>query len=176
SSDVCSSDLAEPLPEGLLRRAVDARAGALRLLPALEEGSQLLARGAPLHLARVGRGDLLRCLDDRGAGRDGLCLRRGAGRLEGGAPLGRAAAQRLDAGAQAVQVADSGRLRRLLAELLERLVDLAHRQVGALQTGLEQADLRREVQVPAHVQRQGLRRADAGELADDALARRLTDV
>src|SRR5690606_9524031 len=59
--------VAEPLPEGLLRRAVDARAGALRLLPALEEGSQLLARGAPLHLARVGRGDLLRCLDDRGA-------------------------------------------------------------------------------------------------------------
>ena len=56
--------VAEPLPERLLRRPVEARAGALRVLPLVEQGPQLLAGGTPLDARRVGRGDLLGLLDD----------------------------------------------------------------------------------------------------------------
>ena len=86
-----------------------------------------------------------------------------------GTTLGGATAQRLDPGPEAVQVADGGRLGGLLAELLERLVDLAHREVRAVQAGLEQADLRAQLQVPAHVERQRLLGGDTREPPDDAL-------
>src|SRR5690606_29920137 len=168
--------VAEALPERLLARPVDTRARALRLLPALEQGAQLLARGAPLHAARVGRGDLLRGLDDLGTRRERGGLGGGALRLELAAALRRGTAQRVDPRPQPVEVAHRGRLRGLLREARERLVDLLDGQVRAREAGLEERDLRLQVEVAAHVQRERLLGADAGELADGALARLLADV
>src|SRR5690606_16666510 len=122
------------------RGAVDARTGALGFLPAVQQRAQLLARRAPLHLARVGRRDLLGGLHDAGAGGHGLGLGGGPRLLQRGTALGGAATQRLDPGPEAVQVTDGGRLGRLVAELLERLVDLPDREVRAVEAGLEQTD------------------------------------
>src|SRR5690606_18193652 len=77
---------------------------------------------------------------------------------------------------QGLQVADGGRLRELLAQVLQGGVDLLDREVRGTEARLEERDLRVEVRVPAHVERQGLVGGGAWVLADGALVLALADV
>src|SRR5699024_10851078 len=120
--------------------------------------------------------DLLGSLDDRGATLDGGGAGGGALGVELGATLGGTLAEPVEARTQAGEVADRGGLCEVLREACDRLVDLLDREVGGTEPGLEERDLRLDLEETTHVESHGLLGAHAGELADGTFGLALADI
>ena len=166
--------VAEPLPQGVLRGAVQTRATALGLLPLLQQLAQLGARTLPLGAGRILDTDRFGALDDGGAVLQRLLLGGSALGGDSCATLGGDGLQGREAGSQPLQISDGGRLGQGLVDRLQSRVDLPDAQLG--KTGGEQIDRGFEVQEAAYVEGHGFSDRSVGELTDLPLSALVLDV